>query len=75
MKYPFQKKSFWIILTGSFLIIFLFPPFIYYPGTIIGPYFFISWGPIDVRIFIFEMVVAFLLNYLGHLVFSKTETK
>jgi len=27
MKYPFQKKSFWIALASLFLIICLFPPF------------------------------------------------
>jgi hypothetical protein len=85
MKYSFQKKSFWIILAGSFLIIFLFPPVIgvkYKPGY--GILDSSDWeslfsiGPrqtIRSTILIFEIVLAFLLNYLGHLIFSKPGTK
>lgn len=81
MKYPFQKKSFWIILVVSFLIIFLYPPY-YIPVTSFKHYRF--WGffwdisyneSIHLRMLIFEMVIAFLLNYLGHLIFSKPGTK
>ncbi len=71
MKYPFQKKSFWIILTVSFLTIFLFPPFIIYRSGVVWWEFFTFNYPIDERILIFEMIIAFLLNYLGHLIFSK----
>lgn len=82
MKYPFQKKSFWIILTGSLLIIFLFTPTIglrptpssRFPLVEISDWTFlfkIQPHTVFRPIIIFEIVVAFLLNYLGHLIFSK----
>jgi hypothetical protein len=81
MKYPFQKKSFWIILVASFVVIFFIPPY-YIPIHSFKGYRFwdffwnISYNDsIHLRMLIFEMVVAFLLNYLGHLIFSKPETK
>jgi hypothetical protein len=78
MKYPFGKKSFWIIFIASYLIIFLFPPSVDHWNGVT------QWGffsdilyahPIEVRMLIFEMIIAFLLNYLGHLIFSKPGTK
>ena len=73
MKYPFQKKSFWIIFVILFLMIFLFPPIITQGGYTNWRMLFDieSYEPIEVRMLIFEMIIAFLLNYLGHLIFSK----
>jgi hypothetical protein len=62
MTYPFQKKSFWIILVGSFSIIFLFPPLITNPITGYS-----EWRTSEVRFWILTLILAFLLNYLGHL--------
>jgi len=79
VKYPFLKKSFWIILVALYLIIFLFPPSIESSGLGSGQmewifYFDIpAYYPLDIRTLIFEMIIAFLLNYLGHLIFSKPE--
>jgi hypothetical protein len=81
MKYPFQKKSFWIILIISYLIIVIFPPSVdlswHGSGLTLWQFFSdIPYDhPIEVRVLIFEMIIAFLLNYLGHLIFSKPEKK
>ena len=87
MKYPFQKKSFWIILVVSFSIIFLFPPIIGFK-SIRTPSGCVDFIPISdwkllfaiepnttirLTILIFEIVLVFLINYLGHLIFSKPE--
>lgn len=73
MKYPFQKKSFWIIFATLLLLIFLFPPVVTDHGWTEWQMFFDIWysNHIEVRKLIFETVIAFLLNYLAHLVFSK----
>ena len=84
MKYPFQKKSFWIILAVLFLIIFLFPPVYYYSALDRSMYEFEGWifffdlgryQGIALEMLLFEMIIAFSLNYLGYLIFSKPETK
>ncbi|PIV21214.1 MAG: hypothetical protein COS40_08550 [Deltaproteobacteria bacterium CG03_land_8_20_14_0_80_45_14] len=77
MKYPFQKKSFWIIFTILFLMIFLFPPIINRDGYTEwrGVFDIQSYEPTEVRMLTFEMIISFLLNYLGHLIFLKPEKK
>jgi len=89
MKYPFQKKSFWIILVGFLSIIFLFPPTIgvrSVPSEIpalryvdISDWEFLfnlrPYTTIRLTFLIFEIVLAFLLTYLGYLIFSKPEKK
>lgn len=78
MKYPFQKKSFWIILAVLFLVIFLFPPFYRYKDFAGYDFFFYPVGAhytIALERIIFEMIIAFILSYLVSLIFSKQETK
>jgi len=86
MKYPLHKKSFWITLASLFLIICLIPPYrilvnvhegfaIYHEGGFdfffnLGEAQSISWGML-----ILEMMIAFLLDYLVHLILSKPEIK
>jgi len=73
MKDPFQRKSFWIILGGLFLVILLSPPF--YDAFVVSGESkilsdIISWQSIHLRKLIL-MIIAFTLNYLGHLLFPK----
>jgi thiosulfate reductase cytochrome b subunit len=68
MKNPIQKKSFWIIWAASCLIIFLFPPLITNP---IGGY--TEWETSEVGFWIFILILALILNYLGHLIFLKSK--
>jgi hypothetical protein len=77
MKYPFQKKSFWIIFAILFLIIFLFPPIRSESGYTEWRMLFDiqSYEPTEMRMLIFELIIAFLLNYLGHLIFAKPGLK
>ena len=81
MTYPFKKRSFWIVLSTSLLIIFLFPPVFIARNVTWWDFFFTMRGffltgrPINVGTLIFEIMILFLLNYLGHLIFSKSKTK
>jgi len=64
VKYPFQKKSFWIIFTILFLMIFLFPPIINRDGYTEwrGVFDIQSYEPTEVRMLTFEMIISFLLS-------------
>jgi hypothetical protein len=90
MKYPFKKASFWIILIISCLISFFNPPRItpewyqraqyriskLYPSDELwptDPYY--SHFPIDWKRIISFIVIIFLLDYFGHLIFLKLRTK
>jgi len=84
VKYPFQKKSFWIILVVLFLVIFLFLPVYSYSTLDRAAYKFGGWEfffdlgsyhGIAPGMLLFEMIIALLLNYLGYLIFSKPEKK
>ena len=73
MKDPFRKKSFWIILISLFLIIILFPPFHSVDNH--GWKFVFNFRvneTIWLRRLSFEIMIAFLLNYMGHLIFRNT---
>ena len=75
MKYPFYKKSFWIILS-SLALLSLLISYDDFRGAGIsdGAY----WAVPLARIFVefgFFIAIAFVADYLGHLIFSKPEKK
>jgi len=73
MKYPFYKKSFWIILSALSLLSLIIS-FAVFQDTLDRRVGALSLNQIFVQ-FIFVIAIAFVADYLGHLIFSKPEKK
>ena len=71
MKYPFQKKSFWIVFSALSLLVLIihFIEFqnIHMAGSRHSDEIFIS--------LIFSVIIIFVFDYLIHLIFSKPGAK